>query len=202
MPKIDKRVDAYIAKAQPFAKPILEHVRDIVHAACPEVEETIKWGFPHFDYKGIMCSMASFKEHAVVGFWKASFMSDKKLVENAKSESSMGHLGQLKTLKDLPSDKVLLSYVQEAMKLNEDGVKSVRKKATPNKPLVVPAYLKSALGKNKDAKRTFEEFSPSNKREYITWLEEAKTEETRSKRLATAIEWMSEGKIRNWKYAK
>src|SRR6266576_2994145 len=125
----DPRGDAYIAKAADFAKPILSEFREIVHKACPDVEETMKWSFPHFDYKGeMMCAMSGFKAHCAFGFWKASLMKDKKLVERAKSEEAMGNLGRITTLKDLPSDKVMLGYIKEAMKLNDEGIKVVKTK--------------------------------------------------------------------------
>ncbi len=203
--KKEPRVDAYIKNAQPFAQPVLKHIRELVHKACPDVEEKIKWSFPHFDYNGgPMCSMASFKQHCAFGFWKATLMKDAgKLVETAKSEVAMGHMGRITSLNDLPSDKVLLGYIKEAMQLNDAGIK-VQKKVIPDdkKELVTPDYLIAALKKNKKAKETFEAFSYSNKKEYVTWLEEAKTEATRMKRLTDAIEWMAEGKIRNWKYLK
>lgn len=119
----DPRVDKYIANSAEFAKPILNHLRELVHKACPENEEVIKWGFPHFDYKGMMCSMASFKQHCAFSFWKAALMKNKKLMANAKSETAMGHLGRITSLKDLPTDKVLISYIKEAKQLNDDGVK-------------------------------------------------------------------------------
>lgn len=196
-----KQVDAYIAKSAVFAQPILEHLRHLVHKTCPAVEETIKWGFPHFEYKGILCSMASFKEHCAFGFWKASLMKDKSLMKNAKSETAMGHMGRITGIKDLPSDKVMLGYIKEAVMLNESGVK-VEKKKTEKEPVAVPAYLKKALAQNKKAKEVFDAFSPSHQREYIEWLTEAKTEATKEKRLEQALEWMQEGKARNWKYAR
>lgn len=201
----DKRIDAYIAKSADFAKPILKHFRELVHKACPDVEETMKWSFPHFDYKGgVMCSMAAFKQHCAVSFWKASLLSDaKKLVEKARTEEAMGHLGRITSLKDLPKDAVLLKYIKEAMKLNEQGIKlSPKTKPGVKKELVVPAYFTTALKKNKAALKTFEGFSNTNKKEYVEWVTDAKTEETRQSRLSTAVEWMSEGKIRHWKYAK
>ena len=201
MPKRDKRIDAYIAKAEPFAKPILKHLRELVHEACPDTVETMKWSFPHFDYKGVMCSMASFKKHAVFGFWKASLMKDKSLTANAASEVSMGHLGKLTSVKDLPADKIMLSYIREAARLNENGAR-IERKVMPKKSLVVPAFFKNALARNKAAQKTFEGFSPSNKREYVDWVTGAKTEDTKAKRLETSIEWMAEGKIRNWKYVR
>ncbi len=203
MGKYDPRVDAYIKKSREFATPILEHLRELVHKACPEVEETVKWGFPHFDYKGMMCSMASFKQHCAFSFWKAALMKDKKLVENAKSESAMGHLGRITSLKDLPKDKILLSYIKEAKKLNDDNVKILsRKSVQSKKEIVVPDYFTKALKKNRPALENFGDFSPSHKREYVEWITEAKTEETRSKRVSTAVEWIAGGKPRNWKYMK
>ena len=203
MVKKDPRIDAYISKSQEFAKPILEHLRGLVHKACPEVEETIKWGFPHFDYKGIMCHMASFKQHCTFGFWKASLMKDKNLMANAKSESAMGHLGRITSLKDLPKDKVLISYIKEAKKLNDDGLSlPMESSAKEKKEIVVPEYFMKALKKNKASLKTFDNFSPSHRKEYIGWITEAKTDETRSKRIETAIEWLAEGKPRDWKYVK
>lgn len=203
MAKKDPRVDSYIAKAQPFAKPILEHLRELVHKACPEVEETMKWSFPHFDYKGMMCSMASFKEHCAFSFWKASLMKAKTLVENAKSESAMGHLGRITSIKDLPPSKILISYIKEAKKLNDDGISLPKKPSSKEKKeIVVPEYFLKELKKNKSALKNFENFSPSNKKEYVMWIIEAKTEETLKKRITTSIEWLADGKPRNWKYMK
>lgn len=202
MAKTDKRIDAYIAKAEPFAQPILNHLREIVHEVCPDVEETVKWSFPHFDYKGVMCSMAAFKQHAVFGFWKASLMKDKTLMENAASETAMGHLGRIKSLRDLPSDKVLKSYIKEAMELNEAGAKVARTKPVAARKISVPAYFKKAIEANTRAAKTFDAFSPSNKKEYVEWVTEAKSDETRAKRIKTAVEWMAEGKIKNWKYVR
>ena len=202
MPKTDKRIDAYIAKAEPFAQPILNHLRALVHDVCPDVVETMKWSFPHFDYQGVICSMASFKQHAVFGFWKASLMKDKTLMDNAASETAMGHLGKIRSMKDLPSDKIMKSYIKEAMELNEMGAKVARTKPMKGRKVTVPASLKKALERNRKASKTFEEFSPSNKKEYVDWIVEAKTEETRDKRVKTAVEWMAEGKIRNWKYVR
>jgi uncharacterized protein YdeI (YjbR/CyaY-like superfamily) len=193
----DTRVDAYIAKSNDFAKPILTYLRDLVHTTCPEVEETMKWSFPHFMYKGMLCAMASFKEHCSFGFWK-----DSLVVENGgEAEEGAGSFGRLTKLSDLPSKKILTGYIKKAVKLNEDGIK----RPAPPKPkapkeVVVPDELAKVLKGNAAARATFEKFSPSHKREYIAWITEAKTEATRTKRLQTAIEWMAEGKPRNWKY--
>ena len=203
--KKDPRITTYISKSAAFAKPILNHFRELVHTTCPNVQETVKWGFPHFDYEdGPMCSMASFKQHCAIGFWKASLMKDAPtLVGMAKTEEAMGHLGRLSALKDLPKDAVLIRYIKDAMKLNETGIKlSSKAKPTEPKALEIPDYFKKALSKNKKAFKTFEAFSPTSKKEYVTWITGAKTEETRKTRLDTAIDWMSEGKIRHWKYIK
>ncbi|HEX8247591.1 MAG TPA: YdeI/OmpD-associated family protein [Pyrinomonadaceae bacterium] len=198
----DERIDAYIDQSADFARPILKHLRELVRRACPPVEETMKWSFPHFDYKGMMCSMASFKQHCAFGFWKASLMKDpQKLL--TRSDEAMGQLGQIKSLEDLPADDVLLAYIEEAARLNEENVKLPAKTQTAEKQaLSVPDYVSDALKQNQKASATFENFSYSNKKEYIHWITEAKTDETRDKRLATAIEWMSEGKSKNWKYEK
>jgi uncharacterized protein YdeI (YjbR/CyaY-like superfamily) len=204
MGKKIKEIDTYISKSANFAKPILTHIREIVHKACPDVEEKMKWSFPHFDYKNeMMCSMAAFKQHAVMGFWKGSIMKDKALLEMAKSETAMGHLGKLTSLNDLPTDKKLTAYIKEAMKLNELGIKIPAKpKSTERKELEIPDYFKKALGKNKAILHDFEKFSYSCKKEYVDWIAGAKTDETRNKRMATAIEWISEGKTRHWQYKK
>jgi len=203
MAKKEKALDAYIAKSADFAKPILNHIRELVHKTCPEVEEKMKWSFPHFDHKGeMMCSMAAFKQHAVFGFWKAALMKDPVLVENARSETAMGHLGRLTSVKDLPSDKKMIAWIKEAMKLNEQGIKAAKPKPAEKKELVVPDYFVKALNKNKKAKQVFDNFAYSHRKEYLQWITEAKTEETRNKRMATALEWIAEGKGRNWKYER
>ncbi len=200
MGKRDKKVDAYISKSEDFAKPILKKLRDAVHKACPEVEENWKWSFPHFDYKGIFCSMAAFKHHCSFGFWKASAMKDPYGVLLGTGESGMGHLGKITSLKDLPSEKILISLIKQAKKLNDEGVKNPARIPKPKKELVIPDYFLKAVKKNKKALATFEAFSTSKKREYVEWITEAKTDTTRERRLKTAVEWMAEGKARNWKY--
>jgi len=203
MAKKEKLVDAYIAKSADFAKPILNHIRELVHKTCPDVEEKMKWSMPFFDYKGeMLCHMAAFKQHAVMSFWKASLMKDPILMANASSEVSMGHLGKITSLKDLPADKKIIAWIKEAMLLNDKGIKVAKPKPAEKKELVVPDYFTKALNKNKVAKKNFEAFAYSHKKEYLQWITEAKTEETRGKRMASAIEMISEGKSRNWKYAK
>ncbi|HEY4965448.1 MAG TPA: YdeI/OmpD-associated family protein [Puia sp.] len=203
MSEKDSRVDAYIEKAAPFAKPVLIKLRKLIFQACPEAVETIKWSFPNYEAHGSMlCSMAAFKEHCAFGFWKASLLKDPEAILQVKDRNAMGHLDRIGSLKDLPADRILVAYIKEAALLNKNNIKVARPKATPKKELSVPKSLAAALKKNKKAAAFFEEFSPSGRREYIEWITEAKTEETLSKRLATTIEWLSEGKSRNWKYKK
>jgi len=196
-------IDEYLAKeASEFARPILNHLRKLIHRACPDVEETLKWGFPHFLYKGMLCSMASFKQHCAFGFWKTALMKDAKELMG-KNEYAMGHLGKIMSLGDLPPDKKIIAWIKEAVKLNDDEIKlPERKKNTARKEIEIPEALQKALNKNKTAATTFNGFSPSHKHEYLEWIAEAKTEATRDKRIATTIEWLTEGKLRHWKYAK
>ena len=200
----DPRVDAYINKAADFAKPIVMHLREIIHAACPEVQETWKWSFPCFMYHGSMlCNVAAFKEHCAFGFWKASLMEDPDQILNVANKHSMGHLDKITSLKDLPKDAIIKKYIKEAMKLNEAGVKKPAKpKPTEREKqsLQTPGYFTKVLKKNKVAERVFNDFSYSNKKEYFEWFEDAKTDATRDKRIAQAMEWIAEGKSRNWKY--
>jgi uncharacterized protein YdeI (YjbR/CyaY-like superfamily) len=190
----DPRVDAYIERSAEFARPMLARLREIVHAACPEVQETMKWSSPHFDYHGPLCGMAAFKEHCAFGFWKGSL-----IVENP-SDQAMGQLGRLTSLRDLPAKKTLTTWIRKAMKLNEDGVRVPRAQRAGRPAVRLPEDLRKALRKNAKARAAFEAFSPSHRREYVEWIEEARREETRARRLATAIEWMAEGKSRHWKY--
>ena len=197
MGKRDPRVDAYIAKSADFAKPILKHIREVVHEGCPEVEETMKWGMPHFEYEGILCGMGSFKEHCALHVWKGS------LIVGDGPREAMGQFGRITRISDLPSEKILTGYIKQAMKLREDGVKNpARSKPRKKAALVVPSELTSALKKNKKAAAAFKEFPPSHKREYADWISEAKREDTRKRRADTAVEWMAEGESRNWNYEK
>ncbi len=201
MAKKNPAVDAYIGKSADFARPILNHIRKIVHSACPEVEEAVKWGMPFFVYNGMLCNMAAFKEHCSLGFWKGKLIFGEKYLEG--EEEGMGSFGRITKVSDMPSEKALTGYIKNAMKLNEEGVKAPAvRKGKEKMELTAPPYFMDALKKNKKALATYESFSPSHKREYGEWVVEAKTEETREKRLETAIEWMAEGKIRNWKYVK
>ncbi len=198
MPQTDARIDAYIEKSNDFAKPVLTHLRKLIHGACPDVTETLKWSMPSFEYKGIVCGFAAFKEHCTFMFWKEALLKEVEF----RVKNAMGSFGRIRSLKDLPDDATLTKLVKEAVRLNEEGIKAPKKAMAEKKPLVVPDVLLEALAQNEKAAETFDNFSASCKREYAEWIADAKTEATRDKRIATTIEWLSEGKRRNWKYEK
>ena len=193
----DPRIDAYVANAAEFARPILERVRETVHAACPDVEETLKWGFPHFVHGGrILCGVAAFRRHVALGFWLGE-----RVTGTPGSDEAMGQFGRLAALADLPPKRTLAGWVRKAMALGRAGAKPPgRARRSPRPPAEVPADLAAALASNRKARATFDAFSNSHRREYIEWIGEAKRETTRAQRLATTIEWLAEGKPRNWKY--
>ncbi len=193
----DPRVDAYISKAPEFARPILEHIRAIVHAADPETVETLKWGHPTFTHGGIVCGMAAFKAHCAFHFWQGSLIVDR---QGGPAGQAMGQFGRVTRIADLPPKSVLKGYVKKAVQLREEGVKPPRPRRAPRPAPVVPDDLAAGLRRNRAARDTFESFSPSQQREYVEWITEAKREDTRKSRLATAIEWLAEGRQRNWKY--
>jgi hypothetical protein len=194
MAKKDPRVDAYIENAAPFARPILRRLRALVHRGCPEVVEGLKWGMPHFDYRGIFCGMAAFKAHCTFGFWnRAMNAGDKK--------GAMGQFGRITALEDLPPDATIVGYVKEAKRLADEGIRVAPvRKARP--PLPVPTALTAALKKKTGALVRFRAMSPSQQRDYSEWVGEAKTDATRDRRVATAVEWIAEGKARNWRYQR
>jgi uncharacterized protein YdeI (YjbR/CyaY-like superfamily) len=196
MPTTDKRVDAYIAKAPPFARPILERIRETVHAACPDCEETLKWSAPAFMHEGILLIMAAFKEHCAINFWKGALV----VGAAAADSESAGQLGKLRTVADLPTKKVLTGYIKKAMELNELGTTVPKRAAKPKKTVAMPDSFAAALKKHKAVLAAFEKFSPSQRREYVEWIADAKTAVTRDRRVAQAVEWIGEGKSRNWKY--
>jgi uncharacterized protein YdeI (YjbR/CyaY-like superfamily) len=202
MGKKDKKVDAYIAKSAEFAKPILSYLRDLVHKACSGVEEKIKWGFSQLRLQ--RCHVQYGRVQATLfDFWKASLMNHPSKILSVTDRNSMGHFDRITSLKDLPSDKILVAYIKHSAELNEMGIKR-RVKTTPrgSKTIDTPDYFKKVLKKNKTAHEVFENFAYSHRKEYIQWFEEAKTDETRNNRMAQAIGWISEGKGRNWKYEK
>jgi uncharacterized protein YdeI (YjbR/CyaY-like superfamily) len=190
-------VDAYIAKAAPFAQPILIKLRALFHRACPDIEEKLKWGMPSFEYKGLVGGMAAFKKHATWGFWKSRLLKDPRGV--LADDGSMG-AGKPTDVSQLPPDRYILDLIRQAVALNEQGIKLQRPKSTKRPPPRTPAYLAAELKKNPKARAVYDAFSPSHKREYIEWITQAKQDTTRKRRLAQAIEWIAQGKSRNWKY--
>lgn len=198
MAAFDPRIDAYINKSADFAQPILQYIRATVHEACPEAEETIKWGFPHFMYHGILCSMASFKQHCAFGFWQARRMAELSQSPN----EAMGDFGRISQIKDLPGKVVLKRMLKQAMVLNTvpAAMSQAKPKRTAKPALIAPEAFLNALAKNRKAKTSFDHFSPSHQREYIEWILEAKREETVKKRILASIEMLADGKPRHWKY--
>jgi uncharacterized protein YdeI (YjbR/CyaY-like superfamily) len=196
---VDPRVDAYIEKSAEFARPLLAQVREVVHAACPEAEETLKWGMPSFTWRGkILCGMAAFKQHMTLWFWNGE-----AIVGDAGRGEAMGQFGRITGKADLPGKRELRGYVKQAMALVESGAKRPpAKKAAPKPELPVPDDLASALRRDAKARAGFEGLAPGYRREYVEWIEEAKRADTRTRRLEQAVEWIAEGKPRNWKYIK
>jgi uncharacterized protein YdeI (YjbR/CyaY-like superfamily) len=208
MPEHHPKVDAYIAKAQPFAQPILAHIRKVVHTACPDAQESIKWSRPFFEYKGvILCNMSAFKEHCTFGFWGVEIRGILRRA-GAVKDGATGALSRITSVETLPAEKQLLAWVHQAADFVDSGRYTspitARNKVVkaPKPPLRTPPQLTQALAKNKKAGKTFAALSPSCKREYIEWIADAKREETRDQRIKTAVEWIAEGKQRNWKYQK
>jgi len=198
----DRRVDAYIANAAPFAQPVMEHLRELVHQGCPEVEETMKWSMPFFVYRGqILANMAAFKQHCSFGLWGAEVAATMKQ-DGALGTEDVARWVKIAGLKDMPKDKAMLGYIRQAMTFVDGGGKTFpkRDKAKAKPEAKVPAELAAALKKNKTAAKVFAEFSPGCRREYVEWIAEAKREETKTRRVKQAVEWIAEGKQRNWKY--
>lgn len=190
----DERVDAFIAKAQPFAKPILTHIRRAVHAGCPACVETIKWGMPHFEYHGkTLCGMAAFTQHAALIMWNSKLVAGDDLGRRFRRVTSVS---------ELPSKRTLAGYVKKAMALHDAGAIPKRPKPAPRTPPRTPPDLAAALKKSAKAQAAFAAFPPSHKREYVEWITSAKGADTRARRVATAAGWIAEGKPRNWKYMK
>lgn len=196
----DPRIDKYIDSSPAFAQPILTLLRAAVHAGCPSAVETMKWGRPHFMHHGLLCGMSAFKAHCAFGFWKGSLL----VPEGARSDKDgMGQFGRITRVADLPSRGAIVALVRAAAVLNEKGVPSpTRAKRVRRPPPRLPDYLKAALAANAKARNFFATLSTSGKREFIEWLAEAKRPETRAERLKTTVEWLADGKSRNWKYER
>ena len=193
----DPRVDAYIARQADFARPILEHLRAAIHAACPQVSETLKWSMPSFTYKDrILVQMAAFKAHAVLGFWRGGRI----VGETGAERDAMGQFGRLTSIADLPDPQALDAMIRKAMAVIESGPAPKKPKPGPRPELAVPAELRAALDAEPKAAAAFDGFPPGCRREYVEWVSEAKRPETRARRVADAVQWMAQGKRRNWKY--
>ena len=205
MGKTDPRVDAYIARKAPFAQPILKELRAIIHEAHPDIDEDIKWGAPAFMHKGIVCIIAGFKEYVGVNFWKGALIVPSN-ARRAGDDKDMKQLEKMHSIDELPPRRKIIAYVKAAVQLNEGGVPTPnRGKDAPIRkrgPLRTPPSLAKALARNAKAKATYAAFSPSHKREYVEWISDAKTDETRDRRIEQALGWLAEGKPRNWKYMK
>jgi len=196
MGKHDTRIDAYVGKAAPFAQPILTRLRRLVHDGCPDVVETLKWGHPSFEYKGILCGMAAFKQHVAFGFWKHDLVVGK----TSRANEAMGSFGRIASLADLPPAARFDALVRKAMRLNDEGVKVERVKTRRKKPIAMHPGLAKALAGNPKARANFDAFAPSRQRDYMEWVGDAKQDATRQRRIKTAVEWLAQGKSRNWKY--
>jgi uncharacterized protein YdeI (YjbR/CyaY-like superfamily) len=191
---VDPRVDAYIQAAPPSAQPILERLRTIARRALPEAQEDMKWGMPHFTIGGKnVAGFAAFKEHC-------SFV-----VHGDNPEGGgMGGYGKIASLAEIPPEKQIVAALHAARdRIKEHGSATTGRGAPkPKAEIAMPDDLAAALGAAPKAKAVFEALAPSHRREYLEWITSAKREETRAKRIATTIEWLTEGKKRNWKYEK
>jgi uncharacterized protein YdeI (YjbR/CyaY-like superfamily) len=203
MSRFNPAVDEYIAKSAEFARPILSYLRNIIHETCPEVEEVVKWGYPHFDYQGdVLCIIGSFKNHISFSIYKAELMIDPKLIESVKAGKKMGYMDKVKAMDELPARDVLETYIKDGMVLNEKGIKKTRPVSDKPKVIEVPDYFQEQLNANPEAKKVFESKSDSFRKEYLVWITDAKSEATRQKRIDQSLEWIAEGKGRFWQYAK
>ncbi len=204
--RFNPQFDEYLETASDFAKPIMKHLRELVHARCPEVVEEIKWGIPHFDYKGeMLCIFAAYKNHCSFSFWKESLMGDPRLKANPDLKAAQRFMGKLTSLADLPPDDQLIAYVEEAMALNDQGVKlAPRPSAKLARPaeIAIPDAFAEQLSRHAQANEVFQSRSPSFRKEYVAWIADAKTDQTRQKRIDESLEWIAQGKGRFWKYEK
>lgn len=199
----DPKVTKYIENSEDFAKPILSHIRLQIHKNCPDVVESIKWGIPHFNYKkDFLCVLASFKNHCSLTFIKSELMSDARFAGGKSVKSGQRFMSRITSMSELPSDEELADFIKEAMALNDSGIKLKPAKTAPSKPVETPAYFLEALSTNPAAKQVFENQSPSFRKNYIVWLESAKTDATRRQRIDEALGWIAENKGRFWKYEK
>jgi uncharacterized protein YdeI (YjbR/CyaY-like superfamily) len=203
MAQFNSKVDEYIAKSEGFAKPILEYLRNLIHSTCPNVEEDVKWGTPHYAYNGDhLCMMGGFKNHCSFSLYKAESMKDKEIAASVKAGKKFGYMDKLKSVAELPAKKILISLIGEAMILNEQGIKKVKPVSAKPKILETPGYLTEALNTNKKARSVWESKSDAYRKDYLIWIIDAKTDATRQKRIDQSLEWIAEGKVRFWQYEK
>lgn len=203
MPTLDPRVDAYLAGAPDFARPILTHLRALVHQAVPDAVETMKWSRPHFEHHGLLAGMSAFKAHVAFGLWRGSEVGVMRAGAEPVGSDGMGQFGHITRLEDLPDDARIVGWLREAARLNEAGPRPRREPKTAGRAIPeVPDDLQAALAATPAAADTFERFPPSHRREYLEWIVEAKRPETRARRIAQAVEWIAEGKGKNWKYER
>lgn len=199
----DPRVGAYIANSAAFARPILRHLRRVVHLGCPDARETMKWGFPHFEHRGLLCSMASFRQHCAFSFWKWKLLEGPGRNALRPRRGAMGQFGRITAVADLPGERALIQLVRRAAALNEQGVRRpVRRSARGDRTLLIPADLLAALRTNPTALATFQGFSDTHRKEYVEWVTGARRVETRRRRVATALAWLSLGRPRGGRYAR
>jgi len=197
------KVDSYIETAEEFARPILAHLRELIHATCPGIIEEMKWGIPHFDYKGeMMCIFAAYKKHCSYSYWKNALMRDARLKANSDLAAAKRIMGKLTQVADLPSDSELIAWIEEAMALNEQGIKLPPRKSNGPKEVGIPEAFSVRLAANPTIRAIFESKSASFQKEYNIWIGEAKSDATRGKRIDEALAWIAQGKGRFWKYAK
>ncbi len=204
MENLNPAVTAYIAKSADFARPILDFLRKLIHNTCPGVKEDIKWGTPHYSYNGDhLVMMAGFKKHCSFSLYKAEMMKDKAIQDSIKEGRKFGYMDKLKDMSDLPAEKILVAYLKEAMAINARGISKPKPvKVNPVAAIEAPKEFMDALKKNKKALSVFESKSATFQKEYIKWIAEAKTDETRNKRIEQSIGWIEEGKGRFWQYQK
>lgn len=196
------QVDQYILKSPDFAQIILDHIRFLVHSACPDIQEQIKWGFPNFIYKGkILCHMAAYKQHCSFGFWNSEHLEDQHQILQKIGKTSMGQIGRIESIEQFPDGDIVFDLLKSAMHQIDSGIVP-KKSSRASKPIDLPEILSTALNQAPEAKAHFERFTASQKREYIDWIKDAKADATKERRLQTIIEWVSEGKTRQWKYQK
>lgn len=195
MNEASENITAYIEKATPEFKEVMIALRSVLNNPNFDIKEDWKWGAPNFNNEGMICWLAHFRNHVGMNFFKGTLIKDKyNLFTHYREEKGNRQLKFSDINQIIPEQ--IEYYIEEAIKLNQENIKVVKKEIDTSLPL----DLETELNNNPKAKMFFESLAPSYKRDYIEWIEEAKREATRTKRLATTMEWLSEGKKKNWKY--